>query len=308
MGGIARGPHRVLVTALLVAVLVACAADDGDVAETGTPPPTSSSTSTTTTEASAAPDAPEGLGANIEQGRPYIARDLLELFLLNESEIAVEVAAFRLVDARFAVLEPTARGVSIPPGLGPRSMPMPYGAVACSDGAPSGTAVVEVTMADGAVVPVPVDPAGQQFLDVFHADKCEVQQIGEVVSMRWSTPITAVDAATIQLPLVIERRTGDEPITIEEIGGTVVFADRLVDPGSVPVTLEPGTSRVEIDVELSAARCEAHALTESNKTFRFSVWVSVGDRPSHRVEVLPDGQPLAALGQAMQDGCFGTLD
>ena len=299
---------RALVGVVLFAVLVACSADDGDVAETGTPPPTTSTSSTTTAAPSTAPEGAQGLGANVEQGRPYIARDLLELFLRNESEVAVEVVAFRLVDPRFAVLEPAPRDVSIPPGLGPRSMPMPYGAVECSGGAPGGTAAIEVTMAGGTVVPVPVDPAGQQFLDVFHADKCEVQQIGEMVSLRWSTPITAIEAATIQLPLVIERRSGDEPITIEEIGGTVVFADRLVDPGSVPVTLEPGTSRVEVEVDLSAARCEAHALTESNKTFRFSVWVGIGGQPSHRVEVIPEGEPRAALEEAMQAGCFGTLD
>jgi hypothetical protein len=302
------GLMRALAVVVLMAALAACSADDGDIAETGTPPPTSSTSSTTTTAPSTAPEDVQGLGANVEQGRPYIARDLLELFLLNESEAAVEVVAFRLVDPRFAVLDPTPRDVSIPSGLGPRSMPMPYGAPDCSGAGPAGAAMVEVTMAGGAVVPVAVDPAGQEFLDVFHADKCQVQQIGEVVSLRWSTPITAVDPATIRLPLVIERRAGDEPITIEEVGGTPIFADRLVDPDSLPVTLEAGTSRVEVEVDLSAARCEAHALTESNKTFRFSVWVSVGGRPSHRVEVIPDGEPRAALEQAMQAGCFGTLD
>jgi hypothetical protein len=298
---------RAIVGVVLVAALVACSPDDSEVAETGAPPPTTSS-STTTSAPSTAPEGEGGLSANIEQGRPYIARDLLELFLLNESDGAVEVVAFRLVDPRFAVLDPTSRDVSIPPGLGPRSMPMPYGAPECSGGGQAGTAVVEVTMAGGGVVPVTVDPAGQQFLDTFHADKCQVQQIGEVVSLRWSTPLAGVGTATIRLPLVIERRSGDEPITIEDVGGTPIFADRLVDPGSLPVTLEPGTTRAEVEVELSAARCEAHALTESNKTFRFSVWVSVGDQPSHRVEVLPDGEPLAALEQAMQAGCFGTLD
>jgi hypothetical protein len=306
------GLMRALAGVVLVAALVACSPDDGDVAETGTPPPTTSTTSTssttTTTAPSAAPEGAQGLAANIEQGRPYIARDLLELFLHNESEGAVEVVAFRLVDPRFAELEATARGVSMPPGLGPRSMPMPYGAPDCSGDGPAGAAVVEVTVAGGAVVPVTVDPAGQQFLDVFHADKCQVQQIGEVVSLRWSTPVSAVDPATIRLPLVIERRAGDEPITIEDLGGTPIFADRLVDPDSLPVTLEPGTSRVEVEVDLSAARCEAHALTESNKTFRFSVWVSIGGQPSHRVEVIPEGEPRAALEEAMQAGCFGTLD
>jgi hypothetical protein len=302
--------RRRLAATLLGASLVACSAADDGIAETGTPPPASSTTATasTTSPAPTSPGGPAGLGAHVEQGRPYVARDLLELFLRNESDIAVEVVAFRLVDPRFAVLDPTARGVAIPPGLGPRSMPMPYGAPDCSGGGPPGDAAIEVTLADGDVVAVPVDPAGQQFLDVFHADKCELQRIGEVVSLRWSAPVTTVDAATIRLALVVERRSGDEPITVEEVGGTVVFADRLVDAGSVPVTLGPGTSRVEIQVELSAARCEAHALTESNKTFRFAVWVSLDGQVSHRVEVLPDGEPMAALEQAMRAGCFGTLD
>ena len=87
----------------------------------------------------------------------------------------------------------------------------------------------------------------------------------------------------------------------------------LLDPSGAQTEhhmrpLEPGTDRVEVAVELSAARCEAHALTESNKTFRFSVWVSLGDGPSHRVEVLPEGEPKAALEAAMRAGCFGTLD
>ena len=302
---------RALVGVVLVTALLACSPDDSGVAETGTPPPTTSTTSTgstTTTAPSTGPDGEQELSVNIEQGRPYIARDLLELFLLNGSEVAIEVVAFRLVDPRFAVLDPNPRDVSIPPGLGPRSMPMPYGTPECSGDGPTGTAMVEVTMSDGTVLPVTVDPAGQDFLDVFHTDKCQVQQIGEVVSLTWSTPVTAVDAATVRVPLVIERQAGHEPITIEEVGGTPIFADRLVDPDSLPVTLEPGTSRAEVEVDLSAARCEAHALTESNKTFRFSVWVSVGGRPSHRVEVIPEGEPRAALEQAMQAGCFGTLD
>lgn len=303
-----RGPRELLVVPLLAVGLLACAADDGDVAETGTVPPTSATSTTTTDAPPPTTAAPNGVGANVEQGRTYVARDLLELFLRNESDAGVEVAAYRLVDPRFALLEPTARDVSIPPGLGPRSMPMPYGAIDCGAGLEAGTASIEVTMSGGEVVPVPVDPAGQEFLDAFRADKCEVQRIGEIVSLRWSTPITDVDVATVRFPLVVERRSGDEPITIEDVAGSVVFADRLVDQGALPVTLEPGTDRVEIEVELSAARCEAHALTESNKTFRFGVWVSIDGQPSHRVDVIPEGEPRAALEAAMEAGCFGTLD
>lgn len=87
-----------------------------------------------------------------------------------------------------------------------------------------------------------------------------------------------------------------------------MFAQRLPDPDSVPATPAPDEDALTIPVELSTERCEAHALTECNKTYRFNVWVSIGDEPSLLVEVLPDGEARALLDEAMQMGCFGTLD
>ena len=187
-------------------------------------------------------------------------------------------------------------------------MPITYGAAVCDVPSDAGPPAVELLRADGSTLVVPVDVPGDDFLGQLHALKCQIERIGEVVAISWGPPFTEVSDAVVGVTLHVERRSGDEEVTIEDLGGTVVFAQRLPDASAVPATLEPGESSLTIPVELSTERCEAHALTESNKTYRFKVWVRLGDEPPQQIEVLPEGETRTRLDAAMQAGCFGTLD
>lgn len=274
-------------------LLVGCGDDEDD----GAPPPTGEPAA-----------AAEVVQASVEQGRPFVARDLLEVLLRNGSDERLELRALRLVDDRFEPVAATARDVLLLAGHGPTSMPITYGAAVCEVASDAGDPAVELVRVDGSTLLVAVDASGDDFLAQLHGIECARRRVEEIVELSWGPPFTRVSDTVVELTLHVERRTAGDAVTIHDLGGTVVFAQRLPDPGAVPATLGPDDDALTIPVELSTERCEAHALTESNKTYRFNVWVAVGDEPSVLVEVLPDGEARALLDEAMQAGCFGTLD
>ena len=126
--------------------VAACGDDEGEAATTTT------STPTTTTTTTARPTA-DGIAASVEQGRPFVARELLEVLLRNGSDRTLEVRSLRLVDPRFEVVDATERDVLVLAGHGPISMPITYGGARAAasprgasppDGVPSRRPLVRV--------------------------------------------------------------------------------------------------------------------------------------------------------------------
>ncbi|MPZ87856.1 MAG: hypothetical protein GEU81_07230 [Nitriliruptorales bacterium] len=91
-------------------------------------------------------------------------------------------------------------------------------------------------------------------------------------------------------------------MTVVDVGGTVIFTIRTVSELPKPLLrLDPATESAEIPVEISASRCDAHALTESKKSFVFPMWVSLGEAPEQYLEIEPEGDSRRLLEQLLDE-------
>ena len=88
----------------------------------------------------------------------------------------------------------------------------------------------------------------------------------------------------------------DAPVgpSVDEFAIAMEQARYLANQRTLEVTHEV------IAVTVKAARCEPHALAESKKTWRFPVWVVVGDEPEPYLEMEPQGASRRLLDQLMR--------
>lgn len=92
--------------------------------------------------------------------------------------------------------------------------------------------------------------------------------------------------------VVIRRRPGTgAPVTLVDLGGSVLFELRPVRHDALPARLRPGAPLLRVPVRVgSAGRCDAHARGNSSQTFLFSTYTRLGDGPVLRSIFVP---PLA---------------
>lgn len=83
---------------------------------------------------------------------------------------------------------------------------------------------------------------------------------------------------------------GPETVTLTGLSGTVLFTvETLSTTGTATghglLTLPAGSDEAAVDVLVSVARCDPHALIESKTSFTFVVHAAVGDREPALVAV-----------------------
>jgi hypothetical protein len=241
--------------------------------------------------------------ATVEQDLSSQARGVLQVTFRNTGDQSFTFAEVRVVDARFDPLAPTRRDVTVPVGGRELTVPLPFGAAKC-DGSAGGTpeSRIEVRDAVAELRAVSIDDRGRSFLDRLHAAACGQQAITNAVSLTFGS-FEPAGRATVRGVLRLERRLQGEAITVADVRGNVIFALSVPPPGSVPVALAPGEQTAVLPLELSASRCDPHALTGYTKTYRFRVFVIVGSRPAHSVEVEAVGPEQSLLTAALQAGC-----
>jgi hypothetical protein len=147
------------------------------------------------------------------------------------------------------------------------------------------------------VLPVPT-----WLLDALRDRECEVGALTEAVSVRFGAS-DPPDGILLDTELVVERKDSIDRIEIERIAGSVLLT---ISPetGDTPVAaLPPDASHVRIPVEVSATRCDAHGLAGSQKTFVFSVWISVDGAEPIYLEVRPPPEVESAM-RATIDSCI----
>lgn len=260
----------------------------------------------------AAPESPAeapALDVSVQIGRVAATRDLIEFGLSPEHEGAeVEITSLQLLDPRFDVVAPTERVTTVDRLLH----------IAVDPGIP----ICESVTADPALAAItvpgtrdpfllPIDAAGQDVLTELHGSVCRRQAILEAVDIEFSPEWSPAGGATARGAISVERSTPEVPITLHDVQGTVIFTLELpppapaTDPMTTPhvVRLGPDEQRQVVPVEVSAARCDAHALTESKKAFLFPAWVSIGEAPVGFVTIEPQGRARAALEGLMTIGC-----
>ena len=249
-------------------------------------------------------DEPTGLSATIEQTTAFQARGLLEVLVSNRSDRPLEIVDLRLVDDRFETVDPTERDARIEPGPRRVMMPVPFGPPRCGDDAPptgTGAPVIEVN----GDVDVPVDADGEEFLTRLHERQCGQQRVRETVEVSFTGPFDDIGDATVGVELRLDRLSGGarDTVRLEGMRGTVVFTVVTPGPGAL-VTLEPDDRDGSVPIVVSASRCDAHALIESKKSYRFPMWISVGEADARYLEVEPTGEARTVLERVLQEGCF----
>ena len=102
----------------------------------------------------------------------------------------------------------------------------------------------------------------------------------------------------------VTRRSGTEPITITETGSTLLF--QVLPQGSAgragdarPRRRDPSPSRSRC----ATTRCDAHVVSQSQLSYRFPVWVQVGDAEPQYV-ILEPGPGLRAGLEALVQQCI----
>ena len=305
------------VGAVLV-VLVACAGDPSDVpiasdapvaSEAAAPPSTgapgtSSGVEPTTTM-------PQPLATIVGGGLPPELTVAVEyvpnLALLRSLEVQItntgasDVTVVELAyDSPFVDPAPLSDVALVGAGL-VRDIEVPLGAATCppSDG-PSLVTVTVTIDGQGAAgsYPIPDPERLQQLNDRECGQRTVLEQAALALG---DAPTTVGEVLTTTVDMI--RRSGTEPITITETGSTLLFQVLPLGPAGALATLGPADEAVALPVEMRNTRCDAHVVSQSQLSYRFPVWVQVGDAEPQYVMLEP-GPGLRAGLEALVQQCI----
>lgn len=154
----------------------------------------------------------------------------------------------------------------------------------------------------------PVPAEGRRFLERLHATACAAREIAASVRVEWDVTGRHVAAGTrrdvVRRPGLVLTRTGrprPEPITVEQVQGSVLFDLAVPDGAQLPAARR----RARVTVEMSAGRCDEHARSQSTQTFVWRVWLRVGAGPLLALVLEPPRRDHAALLAWLDRACGG---
>ncbi len=127
-------------------------------------------------------------------------------------------------------------------------------------------------------VVAPLKDTSQDYLRRLWRTQCDARLVSEALSLDvtggW-TQEGAGDDASASSTLVLTRRTGDEPLEVRRVDGSVLYDLALDEPLLVAPGEDGGRTTVRI---LPGNRCDEHARGQATAPFDFSVGLTVGDR------------------------------
>jgi hypothetical protein len=150
-------------------------------------------------------------------------------------------------------------------------LPTPYGDALCDRAAEPAAARLTVVRPDGRTEALRV-PLAAEVLGRIHEERCAVRAVLAVADVTVDGMSPDGDAVTGTLTLA---RAGDDdrPVTVTRLGGNVLY-DATAD---LPRTLGAGESTLEVGLEFTMARCDAHALAEVKQPHLFLLGLQVAD-------------------------------
>lgn len=275
---------RLACAALAVAALAACS----------TPQPAAPQSN--------APDAVADLVAGLEAPRYLAVRRSVEVVLRNEGDHEIRVAGLQLDAAAFAAVTTTARDVVVRAG-GRVDVPVPYGEARCPRFDADAGVVLDIEGAGPVRVPL---VGSEGVIRRLHEGECLSLAVAAAADIGFGATWTAVetpDGPAVEGRLTIRRRSSDQRIAIDAAEGGINFTITPVGTVEGPLlVVEPGESQGSRRIHVRATRCDPHALAENKKTFRFPVWVALGNEAGQYLEVEPTGRGRELL-QANLDDC-----
>lgn len=261
------------------------------------------------TAATASQRPPGDLTATIVQYRRDVPRHVVQLKFSNGGRDAVEIT---LLDAKLPGYEAAPGGVRTTGLKAGRRVDLPaqLGAPTC-DAPVSGTpsATVRVASGDGAATRMTVPVTDDGLLRRLRQHDCDVQRVEAAVDVELSDSWqkTGADADTaVRGSATASLRPGAESVRITDViagellGVTVATADG--DP-ALPVELDAGHTRADMDLEVIGTRCDGHAIAESRRLMAFSFSVSVQGAPPVVLRRSPDLAGFRTLVDALLERC-----
>ncbi len=279
-------------TALLLALLpTACGSPSADTATTAAPP-----AATATADPDVEPP-PEWLGLSLDYSpRHSVGMRRLDVVTVNGGADDLHVDRVALRSDHFEHLPPDEK-TSIVRAGSTVNVKAHFGPVVNCDA--TGPLEASVLM----VARIGDDPAAHTWetavdpgtLEEIHISECRARAVDEAVSLRFADEWTD-DGAVLTTDLVLERRGGDEPVTLESVRGLTLLAMRPLPDTAGPVAvLEPGEATRTTLVEISVWRCDEHVVSQSPDGFTFRAVLRVGDGDPHEVVMVPQGALMERL-------------
>lgn len=227
------------------------------------------------------------LSASIARDRLFDVTTTFELTFVNEGTEAVDVTDVRLRTELFESINPDDRVTTVEPGRA-TSMPLHYGAPTCDE--PDDALRIDLTV-NGKGTELDAGRATSGMLRL-HAEQCATAAIRDAVDVDFADDWRALEPTRATGTITIDPVAGVD-VTLESVSTSIVFV--TTTDASLPAT-------DDIEVVVTAARCDAHALTESKKTFLFTLVFTIDGAPPVRLEQrATDGRVLDAMKQAIEE-------
>lgn len=272
-----RRPAAVAVVAVLLAVVTACS-------------PTPPSSTPPSPSSSSVEGLPEGISAELQQGRSDVAARQAQVVITNDSDETLTVGGVEVVDPRFdgPVVRVNDRDSRVGPGrsVGVR-VQLP--AVACGDDVPAGDDAESVLTFEyilgevqGVATAPVVDPL--DFVGPLHGRDCRAAAVADAAHVTFSDfdPSRPGEPGILTMSIA---PTGRAAVTITGIQTTnlLTFGDVAEEAAETyPIGYEAregDTGAVQISLPLIPLRCDPHAVQEDKRGTIFDVEVELDGQP-----------------------------
>ncbi|RBY82658.1 hypothetical protein [Blastococcus sp. TF02A-26] len=256
-------------TAAALAVLLACAGCGSDAS------PSSSGTSSSPGPSSAAlrtgaPVPPvEGIAAEaVENRTDRAAGGQVQVKVSDTGAEPFSVTSVAIDSPGFEPLPAVPVTASFVPGRR-IDLPTPYGAPVCDTAAEPAAARLTVVRPSGAVEELRV-PMAAEVLTVVHGRLCASLAVGDLVTVE---VVDLVERPESLVGRLVLTRAGDDerPVVATRVEGNVLYSA----DAPLPLELTAGQREASVELTLTTARCDPHALADVKQPYLMPLSVSV---------------------------------
>lgn len=240
------------------------------------------------------------LHAEITRSRLFELQHRLKLVLRNDGDAPVDVDALQLDLPYFEPVDPQERHSTLVPGRAVAS-PVDFGEARCPPATEDGAdRAVVLTIAGEEQRVTLVEPSDA--LSVLNQRQCQERAVRDAFAITWGDDLTPAGELAVATTLDVERLQPGHTLDIELVRSSVVINLSAVGGGHPRVALGDDEDRASVDVVFNASRCDAHALTESKKSFIFVAELRLDDGPVIPLELPAEG-PLRAQLEEYLEAC-----
>lgn len=251
----------------------------------------------------------DGLAATVVQ---YTRDRPARVVQVKVANTGAEDVAVTLIEPRlrgFDAAEPPPQTSDLWPGRRV-DFPVALGPPSCDEQPGPSEVVVRGVAADGVAVDhrVPVtDEHG--LIPRVHRLDCEVQRVEQAVEITladtWRQVGEGADAV-VRGRVTMALRPGGAPARVADLDGGIllrVSAGRPDDTGDPTYGVDAERPRTAWEVELVGARCDGHAIAESQRLMALTFWVSVDGAAPAPVRRTPDVDGYQTMVAALLERC-----